>query len=286
MNNRIAAALGFAGVIFATAAHAETVSVFDPVPTTDDVWFLSDMQGGGTAGIVDLSGVGGALENDQPLPNGAARLTTGASNDDKAEVGITRTGGLGRLGEFLLFGGVLNYSYYKDSTGDLNPFAAASIKITIFDENRDPGHGADGFTSFVYEPTWNLGPVGTSVAVASDQWITANITGNSGVFWHTGIYDQDNLAGDGSAGLTLQGWSDLFGDDLHDATIISISIGVGTFNQGQTAFFDDVRFSNGNFELSYDFEPSVVPLPGAIAFLLTGLAGLGAAKIRRRKAAA
>jgi hypothetical protein len=50
-------------------------------------WSKTDVRPGGTADIVDLTGTGGNLENNQPLPDGALKLTTDATNAAKAEVG-------------------------------------------------------------------------------------------------------------------------------------------------------------------------------------------------------
>ena len=53
----------------------DTVTSFAPSTNTcPGVWFESDVRQGGTASIVDLTGLGGDLENNQPLPTGAAKL--------------------------------------------------------------------------------------------------------------------------------------------------------------------------------------------------------------------
>ena len=85
----LAIALGY--LLLATSpGFATTVSSFAPYTTTPThgTWIEMDIQGAGTAAVVDLDGVGGNLENHQPLARGAARITTGASNDDKAQVGV------------------------------------------------------------------------------------------------------------------------------------------------------------------------------------------------------
>lgn len=235
-------------------------------------WVESDVRGTGTASVVDLTGQGGNLQNNAPLPTGAAKLTTGNVNADKAEVGIG--GNFGTFGSFVNGGGTLSYDFYKSST-DTNLAAAASIKLTVLDGNTSE---ADGYTTFVYEPTWNTGGNPTT-----DTWTNVDITGNSGIFWHTGLYGDGDLQGNGSDQNTLADWLAYFGGDLLDATIVGISVGVGSYNQGQIAYFDDVKYTNGQVNLAYDFEVSVVPLPAALPLYGAGLAMLGFIGWRRNR---
>ena len=66
-----------------------TVTSFAPsTNTAPGVWFESDVRVGGTASVADLTATGGDLETNQPLPIGAARLTTDFTNAAKAEVGV------------------------------------------------------------------------------------------------------------------------------------------------------------------------------------------------------
>lgn len=272
-------------VLFAMPAHAATVSSI-ATSIANDTWFDGATQADGTVEIVDLAGEGGSLENDQPLPTGALKLTTGTNNDDRAEAAyVNTTTGLMSVSDFLADGS-LRYSYYKQSAGDLNAFAAPAMKLSIFDDNISSNTN-DGFAQFIYEPNWNIVKTQTQT-VPKDQWITATISGNTGFLWHTGIYGDPNLGGDGSDGFTLSEWNDKFKGDLNDALITGIAIGVGTFNQGQTGFVDNVSLFNGSLEVvSADFEtPAPIPLPAAGWMLLAGLGGLGMIGRRKRKSGA
>ncbi|MBL4907967.1 MAG: VPLPA-CTERM sorting domain-containing protein [Sneathiella sp.] len=260
--------------LYATVSSAATtVSSFDAAYTADYQWYDKSAVGG-TASVENLTGQGGNLENNAPLGSGAAKLTTGPTeNHDKGEVGIN--GNFGTVRDFLN-GGILSYSYYKSSVNNGSPEAAASIKFDIEDPNAVNG----GPATFVFEPYWNI-VTGVSTPVPMDTWTDIVIDGTSGIFWHTGIYGEDHMHGD--PGKTLADWVDFFsGEDFLSADIIGISMGVGTWNKGQTAYFDDVRFSSGDKALEYDFEVSVVPLPAALPLYGAGLAVLGFIGWRRK----
>ncbi len=278
-------------------APAQTlVPEFAPSTNTDlSIWFENDVRQMGVASIVDLSGAGGDLEADQPLPPGAALITTEFDNGDKAEVGVLEAFG---LPQDILTSLNVSYTFFKASNTGQNLFAAPAIKLTFFNPVcDDPVSAGDCFGTLVYEPTWN-GPTSSpatpvSSLVSTDTWMTADIDQNNGLFWWTGGFGQPNTAG-GPPIDTLGGWLTTFSSDFADSSLVLISIGVGTFNQGQIGYFDDVQISHtfdGGFDRQFDFGPApelppVTPVPaldhpGQFLLLLVLLAA-GGWRIRRR----
>jgi hypothetical protein len=250
-----------------SAVHATTVNHFAPYTATptNGVWYLNDIQGNGTASIVSLLGVGGNLENHQPLPIGAALLTTGASNNDRGQAGVAdHYGNANSAMTDSSFS--LSYSFYKQSAGDLNIWAAPSIKLTL----SNPGATGDGYGTLMYEPYWQESP-SALIAPTTDDWTSVSITSTSGLFWWDGGFGYSNSSG-GPPLKTLDEWAAVFDSDFSDADIVELSVGVGTYNQGQTGYFDDVSISFPGYNASYNFEP--VPEPSTALLLCLGLMGL------------
>ena len=242
-------------VAMAVPVGADTiVSGFDPAYTADGVWFENDMRDAGTATIEDLTGLGGDLENNQPLPVGAALLTTGLANNDKADVAVVNFYG---FASSVLNTIDLGYSYYKETVAGGNTFAAPSMKLAIVTQ----GGTGDNFGQLIYEPyTQNCcGPVGT------DAWTAVSIGPNTGAgndasggWWWTGGYEIPSSAG-GPPYRSLAEWGAAFAAadsaDFANAVVFQVAMGVGTFNQGQRGYFDEVTIANTLADACYDFEP-------------------------------
>lgn len=255
-----AATLGLLALASPALAQTTVTSFAPSTNVTPGVWFESDVRPGGTASIADLTGLGGDLETNQPLPIGAAKLTTDFTNAAKAEVGVLNNYGM--PGDIFSTLGIL-YSYHKATNAGQNLTAAPSLKLTFFNAMcDDAASGGDCFATLVYEPTWN-GPGSTSTTPAgtnpaTDVWTQVTIDKDTGLFWTTGGFGFGNSAG-GPPIKTLAEWRTALSTDFGDAVLFQVSIGVGSFNQGQIGYFDDVGISHtfgGGFSESYDFDPA------------------------------
>jgi hypothetical protein len=117
----------------------------------------------------------------------------------------------------------------------------------------------DCYGTLTYEPYWNQpGSVGAVGSVPLDQWVDVSIDADSGVFWWSGGFGQPNSFG-GPPLLTLNDWVGEFSDDFPGSTLLLVSIGVGSFNQGQIGYFDDVEIVHDDYQAAYDFEPAIGP---------------------------
>jgi hypothetical protein len=253
---------------FATLpANAGTVTALDG----SQGWSISNTAAGASQ-LVDLTGLGGALESGQPLPTGAVKQTTTADNADKSLVAYGANFGL--VGD-ILTDVSLSYSYYKSSGAD-NVFAAPTLKLAFY----NPDYVGDGYGELIYEPSWQSG---ASIAPAADIWQTVTADFNTGLFWTTGMFGQLNSAG-GPPLKTLAGWQAAFDNGFDGANLVSVGIGIGSYNQGQLNYFDNVTISGTNGPNgTYDFEmPAAVPLPAGLPFLLCALGGLGLMRRRKR----
>ena len=220
-------------------------------------WQNDSTSGNGAYEIVNLTGLGGNLENDAPLPTGAVKLTTGADNSDRAQIGIADS--FGRVGDILNQNISFSYSFLKVDSGNIA--AAPSLKLTFL----NPNYQGDGYVQLVYEPYWNLGS-----SVTTDEWLDMDISFTDGLFWNTGGFGQANSAG-GPPLLNLAGWLNAFDSGFEDAQLIGLSIGVGTYNQNQIGYFDNVVISGTEADGSYDFEAKDVSAPATGLLMLTSL---------------
>jgi len=236
----------------APLALAQTVvSSFAPATNlAPGVWYEDDVRPGGTASVADLTGIGGDLEDTQPLPVGAALLTTDFTNAAKGEVGV--------LGDYGMPGDTfssltVSYSYFKAANAGQNPASAPSLKLAFSNLLCDDVASAgDCYMELVYEPTWNGPP-----SPATDTWTAVTIDENEGLFWATGGFGTGNGAG-GPPLKTLAGWRASLSEDFGDATLIRVAVGVGSYNQGQIGYFDAVSISHSDGDglaESYDFDP-------------------------------
>jgi hypothetical protein len=239
-----------------TPVPITTVTAFAPVSSAPvpGVWYAADVRTGGSVGIVDLAGLGGDLEAGQPLPTGAARLTTDLTNTAKAEVAVANN--------FGILGGIIDtirvgYSWHKATTVEgANLNAAPSLKLTFYNPVCDETPGADCYATLVYEPYMN----GFGNFPTPDVWQRSDLDASTGGWWTTGGFGHPNGYG-GCGNLpacpTLAQWLAGSTPDFAQATLVDVRVGVGTYNPGQTGYFDNVTIAGTAADASYDFNPPV-----------------------------
>ncbi|MDX1785649.1 MAG: VPLPA-CTERM sorting domain-containing protein [Roseovarius sp.] len=257
-------------ICLAFGANAATVTATDGTQG----WSETDTRPGGTAGIVDVSGAGGNLEANAPAGTGVVKLTTDATNAAKAEIGISQI--FGSVNDIFNEDFKLSYTWY-DTTG--TSVAAPSIKL----EFRNTGYAGDGYGQLVFEP-YAQGP-GSNAYITPTQgdWVTTTIDMKQGRAWNTGMFNIGSSKA-GPPNNTLDEWLAAFDADFGEASLIGVSVGIGSYNPSEVGYFDNISLSINGTTTTWDFETmSAVPLPASLPLLLAGMAGLGMMGRRRRR---
>lgn len=267
--NKIIKSILLLGVL-STPVHASLLTVGEIAPSSGnlDVWMYGDMRDGGTANVSSVSGLGGNLEANAPLGNDAVKLTTGANNNDKAEIVLNND--FGQVQAIFNSNLSISYDYYRENQAGLNTFAAPSLKLGFYNGNCAPGD--DCYFQLIYEPYQN------SSLVDSD-WTSINLDLNFGMLWNTGGFGLAS-GGGGCPCLSLADTLAATNFNFQEASLVSIALGLGTYNQGVTGYIDNVSINTDSYSNTFDFERTEVPEPTTIAIAALGLLGLARRKVK------
>lgn len=255
----------------AGAASADFVTSLDSSYTANYRWY-SEVAAAGTTSIDST-----VSPPSDSLP-GSAKLTTNASNSDKAAA--TLAGNFGTVSQLISNNVQFSYDYFKQSVVGGNLAAAPALKLTF----SNPNFFGDGNVTLIYEPYWNGGNP------TANEWHSVNIDLDTGLFWQNGGFGQTNSSG-GPPLKTLEDWITTFdsaptpnSNKFSNATLTHVSMGIGSYNPGQINYFDNVRLAGTSLgaEKTYNFGIAPVPEPGTFGMAGTGiLIVLGYARRRR-----
>lgn len=169
----------------------------------------------------------------------------------------------------------LGYDWFRSSSSGATSHFAPALRLILADNSY-----------LVYEPALNGPTKNVIFSQPTDNWQTASF-GNDGFVWWTkeGTQLAYSLA-DWKAGRTTS--NSLFLDGT--AVVVGFSTGIGS---GWTGSFsgavDNVSYKTSQMEIvkSFNFEVarSTVPEPSTYALMAAGLAVVGVATRRRRRAA-
>lgn len=232
-----------------TKVSAFAAPVAAPVP---GVWYASSIFPGGNASVVSLSGAGGDLEFSQPLPSGAAQLTTNVTLGAKAEVGVRNVYGVAAS---IIPSLGIGYNWYKATTSEQDPAAAASIKLTFSNSACDETASGDCVATLVYQPSQN------GFVPPTDTWQRSDLGNDTGVWSTTGGFGFGGTAG-ACPCKTLNQWLTESTPDFAQSLLISVSVGIGDRQYGQNGYFDNVTISGTSADATYDFDIAPVVTDG------------------------
>jgi hypothetical protein len=266
----------------------QTVSTLLPDGVNDFVdpiakWYYSDMRptdlSGATAGFVNLttevsgspnSDRADALVNDAPDNiTSALRLHTRDVNNDKAEVGIKFYDGAANKGLFngmsfkdMVTGGIsFEYSFFKAENSRCDNLAPApAIKMAVYSNSTRM------FTTFVWEPyvgglvlgnpaidSWIYNLVNTTTGTST--LLTSGGNGWTQTKWPPGPSNWQSNVG------SLNNWAAYFATNpwmpnanpMDDAIVISVSIGLGSYNPSVTSYVNSLRIFVGDYDWKWNF---------------------------------
>lgn len=263
--------VGGAVLAIATATSAMSAEIITTLDGSQG-WRSTDTRPGGDFEIVDLAGMGGNLENNQPAGTGAVKLTTDSTNAAKAEVGVVKD--FGKVSDILNGNFSLSYSWF-DTGGAV---AAPSLKLAFYSAS----FAGDGYGQLIYEPYAQGVDEKSYITPTHGDWVTASVDLNNGRFWNTGMFGVASSYA-GPPNYTLGEWLSEFDAEFSDASLVGLSLGIGSYNPDETGYVDWVSISGTEADGTYDFEaPAAVPLPASLPLILLGMGAFGLARGRRR----
>ena len=275
-----------------TSSPTAPLKIDEPVSTlpfphlaTDAKWYLFDMRQSATADIVTLQdevddGKNEALVSGAPgiIESALRLLTTMEDVDDKAEVGIKFHDGLfgGMKFKDMVTNGIsFEYSFFLALMPESIEYAAPAIKMAVY----SPSTGKS--TTFMWEPY--VGAATCCVAPLKDAWVTNTViptTGSSEPLipdsntndggwsqtdWQplTGFRYEEWGSSDFWLDYTrsLETWRAYFmtnaNHPINDAIVTSVSIGLGTNNEGVTSYVDSLQIAVSEYIWKWTFRTEI-----------------------------
>lgn len=230
-----------AGVFFAVLAFVVQTLVVLGVPSAfaaSTLIVTPGNQQGWTSATNDSATILYVANAGAPLGSGALQLVTANSNNSRASLSHSFSSSLDNIS-------ALSFKTKQVAAAD-TVNGNATMRVAI-DTNGD-GVADD---QLMYEPYYN-GFNGTTMS----GWQTWNVA--SGKFW-----SNEDKVYNGLGGVSAGSYASNFtlADVLHDyphATVISLTVSMGTWNPSQTVLIDSVVVN----DTTYDFEPNLPATPG------------------------